>query len=183
MASQAAQYSIGDWVVHCQYGVGQIMAREEKPLYDGTDRKQSCYKVETDDGEFWFPADQSQNPRIRAIASQPKFRKVLKKLRDKPQHLDADKFVIKQQITQLSDNAELETMVQLVRELLARNQIKTLNTDEDRALNKFSKHLTMEYAVIMGLEVDVAKSDLLAMLHSSDRIAGEKFFYGLGNSA
>jgi|SaaInl7_200m_RNA_FD_contig_61_627124_length_1442_multi_6_in_0_out_0_1 RNA polymerase-interacting CarD/CdnL/TRCF family regulator len=183
MASQADQYSIGKWVVHCRYGVGQITAIEDKPFYDGENRKRSCYKVETNNGDFWFSADQSDNPRIRTIATPRQFRLVLKKLKKPPQHLEADKSVLKQMITQLRTNVELEPMVGLVRELFARNQIKTLSTDEDQALNKYTKHLTMEYAVSFEMDVRAAKSELLSMLRASDREAGEKFFFGLGSSA
>lgn len=183
MGSIRREYSIGDWVIHCQYGVGQIIAIEERPFYDGKKRRRSCYKVATQKGEFWFLLDNNDNPRVRSIASPKRLLRVLRKLRRPPQDIEAHKSEFKKKISKVRSDVSLSPMVCLVRDLFARNQVKNLSVDEDRALNKFTEHLIMEYAVSMEMDIGLARSQLHTMIRESDRKANHKFFFGLGGSA
>lgn len=182
MGSMRREFSVGDWVIHCRYGVGQITAVEERPLYDGTKRRRRCFKVETQNGEFWFPIDNNDNPRIRSIATPNKFQRALRNLRRPPQNINAHKSEFRKKISEVRSNVSLAPMICLARDLFARNQLKKLSVDEDRALNKFTEHLIMEYAVSYGIEIGEARSKLFSMLRESDREVNEKFFFGLSGS-
>ena len=75
---QEIQYSIGEWVVHSQYGVGQIKKTEVMPFHG---EQTECFRVQVKDGAFWFPTNTSENPRIRPVESQEIITKVIKNLR------------------------------------------------------------------------------------------------------
>ena len=76
MEQNAQQYSIGQWVVHSQYGVGQIKQIERVPLHGNMEEKEKCFTVQTKEGVFWFPVNQNDNPRVRPITSEKKFKEV-----------------------------------------------------------------------------------------------------------
>lgn len=183
MSSSDREYSVGDWIVHCRYGVGKVIGIEQKPIYDGKKTRKECYKVETDDGNYWFAIEQRDNPRVRPLSSLRVLRRALKALNEPPQFMDASKSEIKQRISMVNSNAELEPLIQLVRELFARNQHNNLNVDEDRALAKYTKHLISEYSISAGIEVTDARKELYAMLNDSNQGINEKYFFGLGNSS
>ena len=86
-------YSLDDWVVHSYYGVGQIKRVEFKPI---NEEEQECFKVKTKDSTFWFPTTDTDNPRIRPVASVALMKKVISQLRSEPNIVELDKKLWKQ---------------------------------------------------------------------------------------
>lgn len=182
METEKVDYAIGDWVIHCQYGVGQIKAIEDKPIFDGKKGRKEFFRVSTNNGEFWFPASDDQNARVRAVATPRQFKRSLQVLRQPPKLEDAEKGELREKISAIYSNVALAPMVELIRELFARNKVKNISVDEERALNKFTKHLIMEYAQVMDVELDIAREKLYSALERNERDANEKFFFGHRNS-
>ncbi len=176
MDTENLVYSITDWVVHCQYGVGQIVALENKPIFDGKKGRKDFFRVLTKNGVFWFPATGIDNERVRAIATPRQFKRTLEVLQRPPQLVEAEKGELREKISVIYSNAALAPMVELARELFARNKVKNISVDEERALSKFTKQMIMEYAQIMGVEIEVARKKLHSFLRKSERDANEKFF-------
>ena len=54
---QEIQYSIGEWIVHSQHGVGQIKKIETMPLHG---KQTECFKVQVKGGTFWFPTNSTE---------------------------------------------------------------------------------------------------------------------------
>lgn len=134
MNQNVPQYAVGQWVVHCQYGVGQIKQVERVPLGGNFDETEKCFTVQTRNGTFWFPVEQDENPRVRPITSKRKLKEALKALDEQPQDTDAHHNIIKGRINTAKEDGSLKTTVELVRDLSARNNTKKLNILEDRAL-------------------------------------------------
>ena len=88
MEQNAQQYSIGQWVVHSQYGVGQIKQIERVPLHGNMEEKEKCFTVQTKEGVFWFPVNQNDNPRVRPITSEKKFKEALETLQEPPEDIE-----------------------------------------------------------------------------------------------
>ena len=88
-------YSVDDWVVHTQYGVGQIKRIEVKPIHGETT---NCFKVRTNDSTTRFPTNDSDNPGIRSVASRDVSKKLINNLRRKSSRLDTDRKIWKQRI-------------------------------------------------------------------------------------
>jgi RNA polymerase-interacting CarD/CdnL/TRCF family regulator len=148
---QEIEFSVGEWIVHSQYGVGQIRKTEVMPFHG---EQTECFRVQVQDGAFWFPTDTSENPRIRRVASEEIIPKVIKNLRRKPARLDKDKKYWGQQIKVVPLDGDLLTISQLVRDLSAQQSRKRLNDSQIRALTRFTERLINEWAAITDTAVD-----------------------------
>ena len=168
MSDEIHHYDIGEWVVHSRYGVGEIKSVEQIPLYGDVQTKEKCFKVQTSESVFWFPVEQSENPRIRPIASRERMKRALKVLKEPPQDIDAHHNVFKNRITETQNNGSLKAKIGLIRDLLARQTVKKLNIHEERALKNLNLQLVREWAVSMGIDTTVAQSQLDAIFHEID---------------
>lgn len=139
-------YSINDWVVHTRYGVGQVKEVEVKPL-QGEPTK--CFKVKTRECTYWFPTTDSDNPRIRPVASEEIIKKVMQTLRRKSTNLSTDRKLWKQQIDQAYANGDMLSISKLIRDLSVQGVLRKLNQTEEKALDVFKQRLTREWAAIM----------------------------------
>lgn len=157
-------YTIDDWIVHTHYGVGQIKRIEVKPIH-GEDKK--CFKVKTKDSTYWFPTTDTDNPRIRPVASQDIIQKVVKNLRRKSSKLDADKKHWKKRIDDVQTNGDLLSISVLVRDLSAQQVLRKLNQTEENALEHFKERLLREWASIKQEEVEKLRSKLHAYIQES----------------
>jgi RNA polymerase-interacting CarD/CdnL/TRCF family regulator len=157
-------YSIDDWIVHTHYGVGQIKRIEVKPIH-GEDTK--CFKVKTKDSTYWFPTTDTDNPRIRPVASQDIIHKVVKNLRRKASKLDTDKKHWKKRIEEVQANGDLLSVSVLVRDLSAQQVLRKLNQTEENALEHFKERLLREWASIKQEKVEKLRSTLHAYIEES----------------
>ena len=157
-------YSTGDWVVHLHYGVGQINRIEVKPIL-GEDTK--CFKVKTRDSTYWFPTTDTDNPRIRPVASQDVIKKVIKNLRRKASDLDTDRKHWKEKIDEVQADGDLISISNLVRDLSAQQVLRDLNDTEKKALEQFTERLLREWALIMKEEVEKIRPKFLAYIEES----------------
>lgn len=157
-------YTIDDWVVHKQYGVGQIKRIEVKPIH-GKDTK--CFKVRTKDSTFWFPTTDNDNPRIRPVGSKDIIHKVAKSLRRKSNKLDKDKSYWKKRIDEVRSNGDILSTSILIRDLSAQQVIRNLNQTEEDALESFQERLLREWASITQEKVEKLRSNLLAYIQES----------------
>ena len=147
---QEIQFSIGEWIVHSHYGVGQIKKTELMPLHG---EQTECFMVQVKDGAFWFPTNTNENPRIRPVASQEIITKVQKNLRRKPGNLEKDKKYWNERIKEVPSHSDLLTVSQLIRDLSAQQSQKRLNDTQVRALSKFEERLLYEWSVITGTDI------------------------------
>lgn len=157
-------YSIGDWVVHTYYGVGQIKAIEIKP-YHG--EKVACFKAKTKDSTFWFPTDKDGNPRIRPISSEDLIKKAIKSLRRKPTNLDKDKKFWKKRIHQVKSDGDMIDVCKLVRDLNAQSIQRNLVQSEENALEHLKERLLREWSVIVGSKVEDVRPQLQSYIRES----------------
>ena len=158
------QYSVGEWVVHSYYGVGQIKKTEVMPLHG---EQTECYKVKVKDGAFWFPTNEVDNPRIRPIASQEIISKVIKNLRRKPGNLDKDKKYWTKRIKDSSPHDDLLSISQLIRDLSAQQSRKNLNDSQTKTLSNFKENLIHEWATTTGTDISEIHRQLNYYLHES----------------
>ena len=161
---QEMHFSVGEWVVHNQYGVGQIQKTEVMPLHG---ELTECFKVQMKDGAFWFPIDTVENPRIRPVASEEIITKVIKNLRRKPGNLEKDKKYWTQRIKEVPSDADMLTISQLIRDLSAQQALKRLNDSQIRALSNFKEGLLLEWAAITGTDIGEIRPQLNIYMQES----------------
>lgn len=152
MSDGSPHYDIGQWVVHSQYGVGQIQQIQEMPLHGDMQTQEKCFQVQTKDGVFWFAVEQKDNPRLRPLTTQEKLKRSLKVLQEPPEDIEAHHNVFKGRISQAQKDGALETSIELVRDLSARNTLKKLNILEERALTLHTERLIREWSLCMKLD-------------------------------
>lgn len=157
-------HSPGDWVVHSYYGVGQIVRIEVKTIHE-VDTK--CFKVKTNDSTFWFPTNDTDNPRIRPVASQEIIDTVIKNLRAKASTFDTDRILWKKMIEDVKSDNDLISISLLVRDLSTQQVIRGLNQIERNALNLYKERLLGEWASIMQEEIEKLRSRLHGYIQES----------------
>ena len=157
-------YSVDDWIVHTYYGVGQIKRIETKPI-QGEDTK--CFKVKTKDSTFWFPTTDSENPRVRPVASEDDIVKMIKNLRRKSNKVDSDRRVWKQRIAEIQPKGDLLAISVLIRDLSAQQVIRQLNQTEQDALEHLKERLLREWASIINERVEKLRPELNAYIKES----------------
>lgn len=143
-------YSAGDWVVHLYYGVGQINKIEVKSI---SGKETKCFKVKTKDSTYWFPTSDSDNPRIRPVASQEIIKQVIKILRTEATELDTEREFWKTRIEEVNADGDLLSISSLIRDLSTQKVLRNLNQTEETALKHFEERLLREWASIVGKEV------------------------------
>ena len=148
---QEIQYSIGEWIVHSQYRVGQIKKIETMPLHG---KQTECFKGQVKGDAFWFPTNSIETSRICPIASQEIITKMIKNLRRKPGNLEKDKKYWNLKIKEMPANSDLLTTSQLIRDLSAQQILKRLNDSQIKALTKFKDRLIHEWAAITGTKLN-----------------------------
>jgi RNA polymerase-interacting CarD/CdnL/TRCF family regulator len=163
------QYIVGDWVVHTQYGVGQIKNIEVKPINGKT---AACFKVKTRDCTFWFPATGSNNPRIRPIGTREIVHQVIRILRRKPANLDKDKKYWRDRIHEIRSEGDLVTISKLIRNLSGQKALRNLIQSEQKALVYFKERLMGEWAVIMDTDIESIRPRLQAYIQESNAKIG-----------
>ena len=161
---QEIHYSIGEWVVHNQYGVGQIKKTEVMPLHG---EQTECFKVQVRDGAFWFPTNEVENPRIRPVASEEIVSKMIKNLRRKPGNINQNKKYWTQRIKEVPSDADMLTISQLIRDLSAQQALKRLNDSQIRALSNFREGLLLEWAAITGTDIGEIRPQLNKYMQES----------------
>jgi len=153
-------YSIGDEIVHANYGVGEIVGLEEKELMGET---KSYYVVKTKDSTYWIPAKKLDNERIRPITSPDTIQdSVVSALEAEPQEMDDNYKTRRKRINDV--NGEIVPMAKVVRDLSYRQATDRLNTTERQMLDKLKSRLATEWATSIGVTVQTARKKINKIL-------------------
>ncbi len=164
MIKSPLQYSIGDMVVHNDYGVGYIDAIETKPI-NGVGVE--CFKVATGNGTYWFPTERIDNPRIHAVASHEKIQNAIEILRSAPSDSENDPLQWKERIEAVEEDGSFLETSKLVRDLAAYKAKKNIRHNEVQALKQYEARLLREWAASMNLRIDEIRPTLAKCLQES----------------
>ena len=164
MSEVIHHYDIGQWVVHCRYGVGQIKKIESIPLHGDTQTKELCFQVQTRDGIFWFPVEPQENPRVRPVVTKRKLVTSLETLKEPPEDTDAHHNELRIRINNAQTDVSMKTTIRLIRDLSARNAIKKLNILEERTLRRHTNRLVREWALCMDVDETKAQTEFDMLL-------------------
>jgi RNA polymerase-interacting CarD/CdnL/TRCF family regulator len=159
-----SQYSIGDWIVHKFYGVGQIEGVVARSI-DG--EPEQYFKATTKDSTFWFPVAKDENPRIRQVSSERIIKRVIRLIRRKATHIDSDRSYWKERITEAQQECDLISTSKIIRDLSSQEAVRKLNNTEENALDDFIENLLFEWAAITGEDVDKIRPELRSYIRES----------------
>ncbi|HUF38100.1 MAG TPA: CarD family transcriptional regulator [Anaerolineales bacterium] len=165
-------YSKGDWIVHAQYGVGEVKGVDSKSL-NGQEKR--YLRVQTLDGEYWLPSDRMNVDYIRPIASSETFRGAMTTIRKSPEPLNGDHKVRAKEISAQLENGALIRVARLIRDLYGRGRIEKLNMSEEDTYNRIRKRFIDEWVIAAGLEREEAEQRLEeALVLSVKKVLEEK---------
>jgi RNA polymerase-interacting CarD/CdnL/TRCF family regulator len=150
-------YNIGDWIVHVNYGIGQVVEIEEKSLGENNT---TYYRVDGQNGTYWVPVNQADTDRIRPIASKEKLKNAMHVLTEKPQEIEDGYKQRQAYIKSIRQKVSLFADVNLVRDLSFLDTKKELSPTEQDSLEDLKKRLAMEWSVVMDINFQNALKKL-----------------------
>jgi len=151
--------------VHRHHGVGQIKGTEVKDIGG---RKNTYYRVQTDDSTFWLPLEKLDDEMLRPLALPVEMQQALDVLSRSPRAMDANPIERKNQISKVKPNNSPVVIAKILRDLSAHNrEKKQVSQSDSEALRHFTGIFLAEWSVCMNMEIGVVKQQLNDMLESA----------------
>jgi CarD family transcriptional regulator len=146
------QFSVGDKVVHPQYGPGQIIGVEHRELVEGFEH---YYVIELliDETTLFIPMSRTGELGLRRVMSQAKLARVLETLQEAPRRLSKDFKVRQARIRDKLATARPAKVAETVRDLTGRRRRSYLTKVDKRLLTRARELLAAEMAVVNGIDV------------------------------
>lgn len=154
-------FNIGDHVVHWTFGVGKIVGVEERALADQT---ALFYLVQVRDLTICVPVDARTESRLRAPKSNKEFKNLFSILKGSGETLADDRFVRKSQLRKELADGKAESICQVIRDLTALAQRKSLNDDDKNILRRAEGLLCAEWAYALSVPLAQAEGELQQLL-------------------
>lgn len=158
--------SKGDWIVHANYGLGQVVGEDKKVLCG---EEKDYYRVKTWAAEYWLPKSRADAETIREVASKNKFQKAIQMLKTAPAKMNQDYRKRKMRIAEVMTSNSVVEFAKLMRDLYARRRNKSLNDNEKRTLDLLKARFAREWSVAAEMQEEDALSRLEKMLISSSK--------------
>lgn len=161
MSLTLSMLSEGDWIVHRQYGIGQIKIREMRII---SGQKSEYLKVQTPDSEIWLPISKIDQSWFRPIATPTEIDEALNILQQPPSSMDPNFMCRKERIQKVQSENSITAIATLIRDLWGRQQQKSLSMTEQRALRRLKERLGTEWAVALNMEQQAVLTELQVLL-------------------
>ena len=153
-------FQIGDKVIHCTFGLGEIVHIEEK-LIQG--QPTNCYVVRITDLMIWVPIDNLQHT-LRVPTPPEEFEKLSAILTNPGETLLEDRVLRKNQLLAQIKDGQLASICRVVRDLTYFKRSKKLNEQEKSILERAINSLLTEWTYSQGIplvQAHQAMSNLL----------------------
>jgi RNA polymerase-interacting CarD/CdnL/TRCF family regulator len=146
---QVYTYNPGDWIVHRNYGIGQIKAIEPQSIGE---QETTYYKIEAhNDSTIWVPVA-SKEELLRPVASKDEFAEVVQVMKRPSRRMNAHFPARIASIRQVSREGNPVMLARVVRDLWARRSRRgQLSTTEEDYWRQMTERLIAEWTVSMGL--------------------------------
>jgi len=154
-------YQIGDPVVHCTYGMGEVVGVEEKTMGGETRR---YYVVKVGTLTLWTPVDDPEGSNLRPPASRTEFQASLKIIHTAGEPLADNKYQRQSQVVQRLKKKSLEEICSIIRDLVAWSRVHRLTKDDSDLLRRAEDILLDEWELSLGTSRDIARQELNRLL-------------------
>ena len=152
------------WVVHTQYGIGQIKGVDEKEI---SGEKTRYYRVKTRNSTFWVPISEINNEMLRPLSTPEDIQEAISILQKSPKRMSPNAKIRQTRIRETRQHNTPQANARLIRDLRELQREKAiLNQTERSALQNFKQRLVEEWAIVVGLKVEQANSKLDALLNA-----------------
>lgn len=159
------QFSVGDKLMHPQYGPGEITAMENRELMEGF---KHYYVIELimDGSTLYVPMRKMDELGMRPVMSRVKLAQVLATLRSMPRRLSKDFKERQGRIREKLASARPIKLAEAVRDLTGRRRRSRLTKVDKALLNRGRELLAAEMAMVTGTDILYAHETIDAALGS-----------------
>jgi CarD family transcriptional regulator len=164
MSEQRLPFQIGDQVIHWAYGPGVIVQLDRKELLGKTGQ---YYVVKTRDLTLWVPVNQSGEKCLRYPTPAKDFEKLFRLLASPGAPLSSDRFERKNQLSERMNHRSIESICQVIRDLVYHKRIKQKMNDNDNSLLNHARSLLLEeWSIALSVPIQQAEKELDQLLES-----------------
>lgn len=140
-------YKIGDTVIHWSFGIGKIIAVEEKQL---SGVMQQYYVVEIEPIKLWVPIQEANNGSIRFLTESIQFKALFDILRVHGNRLPEQYYKRRSELKERMLKSSLGGICHVIRDLTDRSRQHTLNQHDSSVLKSAKARLLDEW--VLSLE-------------------------------
>jgi RNA polymerase-interacting CarD/CdnL/TRCF family regulator len=156
-------FRIGDQVIHCTFGLGEITQIEEMTI---NGKQENCYVVQMNDMTIWIPMDDEGQNSLREPTPPEEFINTLPILTSPNENLLEDRVLRKKQLTDQLKDGQLSSICRVVRDLKYYQRSSKLNDQEKSILERAVKSLLTEWVFSMGTTPLQANQAMESMFES-----------------
>jgi len=157
-------YHAGDAVMHWMHGLGHVIRRERR---DVLGHQALYYAVKVGDMVVWVPVDDKVGRRLRPLTGKIRFKRIVALLSEPGEALPADRHERKLLIAEYLQDGRLESLVRVIRGLLAYRRVRSLNDNDQAVMHRVQSALLAEWAEVMDLTPAQAELQLHSLLDSA----------------
>jgi CarD family transcriptional regulator len=150
-------FQIGDWVMHCTHGLGQVVAIEQRTM---NDNQVLYYTVKVADLTIWVPVDENIKHRLRLPTSPAGFRQLLSILSEPAVSLPTDTRQRNLQLHDLLKDGEAESRCMAIRDLAAYRHNRSWSEHDRELMKHIQKTLIGEWSFSLSITPDEAEQAL-----------------------
>ncbi len=162
--SLAMLFKVGDWVVHPQHGVGQVVKLERKDF--GSPPGQLYYEIAISQGTTLWVTAEAPPEELRGLTAKadlPRYRAVLQ---SSPALLNKDYHQRRAELRERLRDGTFQTRCEVVRDLTAFGRQKRLSEPDAALLRSTREGLCQEWAEVEAVTVAQATQEVEALLRS-----------------
>jgi len=154
-------FQIGDKVIHCTFGLGEIANIEEKIIQG---QPTTCYVVRVSDLTIWVPINDLQQQSLRVPTPPGEFEKLSAILANPSETLLEDRVQRKKQLLAQIKDGQLVSICRVVRDLTYFKRSKKLNEEEKSILERATNSLLAEWYYSLGVSRMQAQQAMASLL-------------------
>jgi RNA polymerase-interacting CarD/CdnL/TRCF family regulator len=157
-------FQVGDQVVHWTYGPGEVIQLDEKVL---SGRSESYYVVQVHDMTLFVPINNEGQISLRLPTPAREFENLFAILKSPEEPLSGDRWERKNQLMAQMKDGQLESICQVIRDLVAFRRGKKLNDYDSAILERAKNFLLNEWQISLDTPRDQAERELQALVGES----------------
>ncbi len=154
-------FQVGDTVMHWSYGLGQIIAKEERRV---NEQNKLYYVVKIQELSVWVPVDAMLAGRLRRPTSASAFQRLFAILSGPSQSLPDDRRERRSSLHARMAGGDAESICHVIRDLSALRKAKALNDDDNATLKRARSLLLGEWGYSLKIPPGQAEDGLGQLL-------------------
>jgi CarD family transcriptional regulator len=154
-------FQVGDTVMHWNYGLGEIVAQEERQV---TGERKLYYVVKIQELSVWVPVDDMLSGRLRRPTSASAFQQLFAILTGPSEGLPDDRRERKSRLQARMAGGSAASICHVIRDLTALRETKALNDDDSATLKRACNLLLGEWGYSLKIPPGQAEDSLTQLL-------------------